>query len=316
MVKFGVALENFVPPGGSVNVEGIEAYAAKAEELGFESVWAWDHLLLGSRRVYPILDSVVLLSYLAARTSRIRLGTMYILPLRKPLVAAKALSGLSYVSRGRLMVAVAAGWYDKEFYAVGADYQRRGKVTSDYLKALKRLLYEDDVNGEIMDQRFVHVTVEPKPQSRIPIFMGGYVLSALRRAARLSDGWMSYYYKEEDFGESVKLVREFAAAFGRRPEELENSDMIPIYIGEGAEEKVKKFTEIYTDLPKWSKCSVESGIHGSLREAEERVERYIKAGADRLIFIPAFYEPEQLEVLGRLIQRFAQSDGEAAQKYS
>ncbi len=305
MIKFGVALENFTTPGRAISVKGIEEFAIRAESLGFESVWTWDHLLLGSKRVFPVLDSLSTVSYLAARTSKIGLGTVYILPLRRPLEAAKAISSISYISGGRLKLAVVEGWYDKEFYAAGVDFNRRGKITSEYLKVLKRLLYENDINYELMGQRYVHVSMEPKPPSNVPIYMGGYAEAALRRVAVLSDGWMSYYYNEDDFSRSLQIIRKVATESGRNPNNLENSDMVPIYIGNDGEEKVRRFTEEYTDLPSWSKCSVTSGIYGSPGEVEERIERYRKAGVDRLVLIPAFYEAEQLEMLGNLIKHYS-----------
>src|SRR2546428_424726 len=128
-IKFGLALKNFVGPGETPDIDGLYAYAERAEALGFESLWAWDHVILGVEPAFPILDAVGTLTAIAARTSRIKLGTgVLVLPLRNPTVAAKALGTLDVISKGRLILGVAAGWYAREFDAVGVPFQRRGQL--------------------------------------------------------------------------------------------------------------------------------------------------------------------------------------------
>ena len=295
-MKIGIALENFVPPGGRVDVQKIAKMAKMAEDLGFESVWTWDHLLLGAKKVYPIIEPMTALSYVSAFTSKIKLGTVYVLPLRTPLVAAKLVSSLNYVSGNRLMLTVVAGWYEREFKAVGVNFGQRGTVLGDYLKLLRRLLRENDVNEKLYNMNFEHVNIEPKAEN-VKIFIGAYLENPIKRAAKLSDGWMAYYYKEEDFAEGLKIIERHS--MGRA---LENSDMVPVYIGQDGRQKVYDFTKTYMDLPEWSKCSVESGIYGTERDVVDRIESYRKAGVSRLVLIPAFYEIEQIEKLGNVIK--------------
>ena len=112
MTQFGLAIRNFVGPGEVPDVHTLYAYAQRAEELGYESLWAWDHILLGVEPSFPILDSITTLGAIAARTTRIKLGAgVLVLPLRNPVVAAKALGSLDVISGGRLILGVAAGWY-------------------------------------------------------------------------------------------------------------------------------------------------------------------------------------------------------------
>src|SRR5205823_2750189 len=114
MTTFGLAIKNFVGPTETPDVDALYAYAERAEALGFESLWAWDHVLLGVEPAFPILDAVGILTAIAARTSRIKLGTgVLVLPLRNPTVAAKALGTLDVISKGRLIVRAATkgdGW--------------------------------------------------------------------------------------------------------------------------------------------------------------------------------------------------------------
>src|SRR2546427_12850235 len=99
MTEFALAIRNFVGPGEVPDVQGIYAYAEHAEALGFESLWAWDHILLGVEPAFPILDSITTLGAIAARTRRIKLGTgVLVLPLRNPLTAATALGRLNVIS--------------------------------------------------------------------------------------------------------------------------------------------------------------------------------------------------------------------------
>src|ERR671934_1883154 len=127
-VAFGLAVRNFVGPGETPDIDAILAYGQRAEELGFESLWAWDHILLGVQPNFPILDSVSTLTTLAVRTSRIKLGTgVLVLPLRNPVVYAKVLASLDQICKGRLLLGVATGWYVREFNAVGIPFKQRGR---------------------------------------------------------------------------------------------------------------------------------------------------------------------------------------------
>src|SRR5205809_6935080 len=115
-MDWGLAIKNFVGPTETPDVSAILRYAERAEALGFESLWAWDHILLGVEPSFPVIDSITTLGAVAARTSRIKLGTgVLVLPLRNPVVAAKALGSLDVISGGRLVLGVAAGWYERAF---------------------------------------------------------------------------------------------------------------------------------------------------------------------------------------------------------
>src|SRR4026209_2343383 len=112
MTDFGLAIRNFVGPGEVPDIQALYAYSERAEALGFESLWAWDHVLLGVEPSSPIVDSLTNLGAVAARPRKMRRGTgVRVLRLRTPVVAAKALGSLDVISGGRLILGVAAGWY-------------------------------------------------------------------------------------------------------------------------------------------------------------------------------------------------------------
>src|SRR5216117_3036758 len=197
MPAIGLALKNFVGPAETPDIDALYTYAARAEALGFESLWAWDHVILGVEPAFPILDAVGTLTAIAARTSRIKLGTgILVLPLRNPTVAAKALGTLDVVSKGRLILGVAAGWYAREFDAVGVPFKRRGRLFERNLEILTRLWTEDRVTLQVDEFNLRDAVMRPRPvqRPRPPILIGGYVDAVLRRVARMGDGWLTYFY--------------------------------------------------------------------------------------------------------------------------
>ncbi|MGC8558260.1 MAG: LLM class flavin-dependent oxidoreductase, partial [Nitrososphaeria archaeon] len=121
-MKLGIALDNFTIPGNEVNVPALIEKAKLADSMGFESIWFWDHLLLGSKTVYPILEPIVLISNIAAHTDKIKLGAIYLFGLRDPLILSKLISTASYLSNDRLLLGAVAGWYKKEFDTIGVDF--------------------------------------------------------------------------------------------------------------------------------------------------------------------------------------------------
>src|SRR3989449_10921582 len=129
MPAIGLALKNFVGPAETPDIDALYTYAARAEALGFESLWAWDHVILGVEPAFPILDAVGTLTAIAARTSRIKLGTgILVLPLRNPTVAAKARGTPDVGSKRRLILGVPARWYAREFATGAVPVQRRGRL--------------------------------------------------------------------------------------------------------------------------------------------------------------------------------------------
>ena len=120
---FGLAMRNFTAWPQLPDPRALIDYAERAEALDFDSVWVWDHILLGVDPPFPIIDSLTLLAAIAARTRKIKLGTgVLVLPLRNPVVLAKELSSLDLIAGGRLLLGMASGWYKREFDAVGVPF--------------------------------------------------------------------------------------------------------------------------------------------------------------------------------------------------
>jgi len=307
MTQFGLALRNFVGPGEVPDVSGLYAYAQRAEELGFESLWAWDHILLGVEPSFPILDSVTMLGALAARTTRIKLGTgVLVLPLRNPVVAAKALGSLDVISGGRLILGVAAGWYAREFDAVGVPFKQRGRQFERNLDILVRCWTDERVTLRVDEFNLREAVMVPRPaqRPRPPVLIGGYVDAVLRRVATMSDGWLTYFYTPESFTRNWEKVKAFAREAGRDPSTLTATNQLAISVGTSRAETtadMRRWLSTEWDTAAWSESTIEHAIHGSPAECVEQLRAHLATGVDRIILIPYRYQPEQVERIAQEI---------------
>jgi len=306
-MHWGLALRNFVGPAETPDVDALYAYAERAEALGFESLWAWDHVILGVDPAFPILDAVGVLTAIAARTRRIRLGTgVLVLPLRNPTLAAKALGTLDAISHGRLILGVAAGWYAREFDAVGVDFKQRGRLFEKNLEILTRLWTEDRVTLRSDDINLREAVMRPRPaqRPRPPILIGGYVDAVLRRVARMGDGWLTYFYTPESYRRAWEKIVGFAREAGRDPATLTGTNQLAIYVGrsrEATETPLRRWLETEWDVAAWSESTIEHAIRGSAEECAAQLRAHVASGVDRIILIPYRYEPEQVERIAREI---------------
>jgi probable F420-dependent oxidoreductase len=214
--------------------ERLAPVAQHAEALGFESVWVPEHLVfptqIRSRYPYaadgvppinpatPLMDPLIVLSQVAALTSRIRLGTnIYLLPLRHPLESARMATTLDVLSGGRLTLGVGAGWLAEEFRAVGIDFDSRGGRLRECVRALRAVWTqaEPEFHGRYFS--FGPVKFEPKPiqKPHPPIVFGGETEAALRRAAALGDGWYGVGHSPQSARTQVDKLQSGLAGAGR-----------------------------------------------------------------------------------------------------
>jgi probable F420-dependent oxidoreductase len=229
----GVFLPTFTGPQGRTGPE-LATFAQHAEQLGFDSVWATDHLLHSSRfYAVPWLDPIVSLSYVAAKTSRLRLGTsILVLPTRQPVVLAKQVATLQALADERFILGVGTGWDEREFRAVGQQRAERGQRTDESIAIVSRLLAGESVT---YDGRFYQLRdVEVGPAMRSPLRLwaaGGRQLPhadsperpilappVLRRIAA-SAGWIARPTSlPAQIGEDADEIRRALRAAGRDPD--------------------------------------------------------------------------------------------------
>ena len=206
----------------------IDAVGRMAEELGYDSIWCNDHLSLpgtrgdgvaepayaaayGEQRGQSIYEPLIVLAYLAAVTRRVMLGTsVYLLPLRSPLLAARQAVSLDRLSEGRLVLGVGAGWLESEFAAVGVPYRQRGRRTDEAIAMLKSLCGEDGAD-------FL-----PKPVQRPhpPLWIGGRSAAALRRAARSGDAWHPSHLTVDELRTQIPQLHAECERVGRSADEV------------------------------------------------------------------------------------------------
>ena len=253
-MKLGVAL-------GRLNPAFFVEVAEEADRLGYESVWLPEHLVFPVHMTRsphpgeehppvppstPVYDAFAYLAFLAGRTERIRLGThVYNLALRHPFVAARAVQTLDTVSGGRAETGIGAGWLESEWQAAGLDFRSRGRRLDEAVAVCKRLWTEEVIehHGEFFS--FDAVMFEPKPLQRPwpPIHVGGESDAALRRAARLGDGWIGMNHTLESVAAPVARLRTLLAEAGRAGDRFEISVGGPV--------------EARDDLARWE----DAGVH-------------------------------------------------------
>jgi probable F420-dependent oxidoreductase len=225
-VKFGITF-------GRLNPAFFVDAAVEADRLGFESVWMPEHLVFTrqmSRSPHPgeehppvppetpIFDAFVYLASVAARTEHVRLGThVYNIGLRHPFVSARAAQTLDVVSNGRFIFGIGASWLEEEWIATQLAFNTRGRRVDEAIEVCKRLWSEPEVDhhGEFFS--FDGVLFEPKPvqPGGPPIVVGGESTAALRRAARLGDGWIGMDHTFESAAAQVAKLRALLEQHGR-----------------------------------------------------------------------------------------------------
>ena len=256
-MKFGLAFASSIGTEGNSAVE----ICKLAEQVGFESVWGGEHVIFPSsiESKYPytadgkvpatkdtwIPDPLIWLAYISAAAPTLRLGTcILILPQRNPLILAKEIATLDHLTNGKVELGIGVGWLKEEFEALGVPWERRGKRTDEYVEALHAVWSGTDIefHGEFVD--FDPLTCTPRPkQGKIPILVGGDTPAAIKRAAKLADG---YYPGTGDFTELQKLISEVHQAaenHNRDPAEIEINAHLSAFGGGDRIEGVEKMRE-------------------------------------------------------------------------
>jgi probable F420-dependent oxidoreductase len=230
------------PPtsGPLARPEFISELAEIADRLHFYSLYVTDHVVIPaevtSRYPYnasgvlaagpddPYFEPISLMAFLAAKTSHLRLGTsVLVVPYRNPVLVAKQLACIDALSGGRLVLGIGTGWMEEEFKILGAPpFAERGAITDEYIEVFRRMWCEARPSFEGKYIRFPALGVSPKPAqpAGIPILVGGHARPAIRRAARLGDGWMPLKLPPEELEPALAYLREQAVGAGRDPASL------------------------------------------------------------------------------------------------
>jgi len=199
--------------GRKAGPETIRRAALQAEEVGFDDVWVSEHIIVPKDSPYPptpnFWDPVLTLTWAAAVTSRVRLGTsVLVLPLRHPLPLAKELATLQNLSGGRLILGAGAGWLEAEFDALGVPFKQRGRRMDEGIAMMRAVWTQDPVSFESkwIPAKIESMRAQPQPIQPIPIWIGGSSDAAIRRALRL-DGWHGSRVSPDQAASVVKRLR-------------------------------------------------------------------------------------------------------------
>lgn len=230
-MKFGLfAINN----GPCAAPEVAASVARAAETEGFESVWTGEHVILPDPQVapspvppnYPMLDPVPALSFVAAHTSKIRLGTgIIILPQRNPVVLAKQLASLDVLSGGRLIFGIGVGYLKPEFDAIGAPFDHKGARAEEHLAAMIALwsMEKPEYHGKYVSFSGVNAMPRPVQKPHPEVVFGGHSPEAFSRAARLARGWYGWALDLAATEKCLRQLRTTCEGAGRKFEELEIS---------------------------------------------------------------------------------------------
>ncbi|MDA4111674.1 MAG: TIGR03619 family F420-dependent LLM class oxidoreductase [Thaumarchaeota archaeon] len=322
-MKFGARIPNSGPLASRDNVVRV---GDEAQKLGFHSLWVHDHIVWGTEQhrthlsagsaealneiQHPnFFESITTLSYLTGRLKEIKIGiAVIVLPLRNPVVLAKQLAILDVMSEGKLMIGVAPGASNitrPEFEAVGVPYDERGKITDEYIRAIRTIWNEDlpSFSGKYIN--FEKIQIFPKPrQNPLKILIGGSERGisprALRRVVELGDGWIPAYLTADEIAQGMQDITEASQKQGRVFDGFLVSHELFTLVNENslrAHDLAKK--SLLTNFATFEEAEKRSLV-GTPEEIIEKVRRYSKAGVDitelKFVYsdIPAMLEMMQL----------------------
>ena len=288
-MRFGVALPNFRPFGTRAV---LAAAAQQAEALGFDSIWTTDVVVQSpgpdDERFAHALEALTVAAYLAALTTRVEIGiSVLVLAQRNPIVVAKELATLDHLSDGRLVLGVGAGYHEAQFRWLGVDFRHRGRRLDEYILAMRELWTSPEPRFDGTYVTFSDVVFLPRPvQPRGPrIIVGGSSPGALRRVARLADGWHPVGLTPAQYAAGMKEI--LALANGRP---VERSLRIRTVVDGRLDAKVG------------GDSAVQVSLGGSPAELRARIGEYQASGVEHLVVA---FEADDREALARDMRRFA-----------
>ena len=270
------------------------------EESGLDSIWLNDRI----RNPAPALEPITALAMIAGRTQRIKFGmSVAVLPVRDPLMVAKEMATIDFLSNGRMLPAFGLGVaQEAEWLAVGRSPHRRGAMTDEAVPLMRRLWREDAVShaGEFYNTH--ELTIQPKPcQQPLPVWFGGRSQAAYKRVARLGDGFLGSYQPPSEAGKAVCAIRSAAEGYGREVPADHYGTIVPFHFGDGdiSGEIQTLMRRIDPNTPFES--------YAAWRDADaivRRIDEYVAVGISKFVLRPmvsgaAFYD--QLARLARLV---------------
>ena len=288
-MQFGCTLPN---RGDLTSAENLKVMAQTAEKNGFDSVWVSDHIVIPTdiAPLYPYSDSgelpfdpdspycepLTTLAFLSGVTSSVRLGThVLVLPYRNPVLAAKMISTLDFLSGGRVILGIGAGWMEEEFQALDSPpFPDRGRVTDEYLEIYRELWTNPnpEFKGEFAHAAGYKFSPKPVQQPGPPIWVGGHSGPAIRRAARYGDAWLPIGLRgtaglePDELKSKIELLASLAEKAGRDPASIQTCFSTDLGFDYGSDTPDRRT------------------LSGSPEQIAQDIRRYAEVGVDYFLF--------------------------------
>ncbi len=243
--------------GALNNADSIERCVVACEQLGYESVWTGEHIVLMDPHEPPspvppesnFVDSIASLAFAAAKTERIKIGSgIILLPQRDPVVLAKELAGIDVLSKGRLLFGLGVGYVPREFETLGIPYEERGARTTEHIEVLRTLWTQEKPSFDGQFTQFSGIQSHPMPiqNPHPPIIVGGNSPPALRRAVSQGDGWYGFFMDVDAAAAMVSALEETAKST-ERPGSLDRLTITITPPGPIDGDTAKRYEEIGVD---------------------------------------------------------------------
>ncbi|MCI0781359.1 MAG: LLM class flavin-dependent oxidoreductase [Chloroflexi bacterium] len=270
------------------------------DRYSYDSIWLSDRIVSDRFSLEPMIA----LSMVAAYSDRLKFGTSVLaMPLRNPVVLAKQIATLDYLSQGRFFPAVGLGQEEPEEYeACGVSKEDRGPRTDEAIHLMRRLWQEDNVTHEGTFYTCHDVSITPKPflQPSTPVWIGGRSAAAARRVGRVGDGWLVSSVTPKEIEEGREIVFDTAHEYGREIEEDHIGVLLGYYIAPDTKEASSKAEKFITRQRPDAHFTEYSAV-GSTEQVAQVIQRYIDSGAYKFVvrpLCPAEETVEQLEIMG------------------
>ena len=271
---------------GTPNAATVFELIDKSEAWGIDSVWLSDHII--DVGVNPELDTPSMLAAIAARTNRLKMGPSVLsLPLRHPVITAKTFATLDYLAPGRVICAVGLGSNPKEFGALGMTIEHRAGKLDEGMVLMRKLWSESHVTFTGKYYQVEDITIEPKPaRGHIDLWVGGRTDFALKRVARLGDGWFASRVTPQQFQEGRQKIAEFAAHYGRGDADIEAGAIVFCHVADNSQEAHAVADRFCQSMPDREHVQQFWPI-GSPQECCDKIARYVEAGLTKFVLWPA-----------------------------
>ncbi|MCE2463334.1 MAG: LLM class flavin-dependent oxidoreductase [Dehalococcoidia bacterium] len=298
-VQFGIAIPQTFP-SGKTDLSLLSGFISKAESLGYHSAWVQERAIGGG---ISNLDPIPLLSYVAALSSRLKLGTSVMLSdLRNPINFAKSLATLDQLSGGRLIVGLGIGGSTDVYAPFGISPRGRARRFEEGILLMKKLWSEENVtfHGRFWQTDGASISPRPLQTPHLPLWFGAHSPAALRRAVRLGDGWMGAgSATTRAFKEEIKLVRLFLVEEGRDPTTFALAKRVYVAVVSDKKAASERLQEWFGERYGRSGMALDVSVFGSEEECVEGLGEVVSEGVDLLMLNPVYDELEQAERLTR-----------------